>query len=179
MKLYKFLATGARGPLSGFAWPLSAGGEPGAWVDVEGPLEVGLRGVHVCREDDLAYWLHDELWELDTRGEPMDGIDCLVVRHARLARRIDAWTAGGAARFANACIERSRELTTSAQSALVSGLLADALSAAQYGYVAIGAYSAALAVARAGDAAEVQHVFRRERAWQSRWIARELIAATP
>lgn len=175
MTLYKFLAPGARGPLSGFVWPVPPNGGPSEWVDVEGRLEVGLRGLHACREGDLAYWLHDELWELETRGERMDGIDCLVVRHGRLARRIDAWAAGGAARFVNACIEHARELAGTTPGAVVSGLLDDAVSAAKHGYVAIGAYSAALGVARIDGAVELRNAFRRERTWQSRWIARELI----
>ena len=45
--MHKFLATGARGPLSGFAWPAPGPDALGAWVEVEGPLEVWVFGVIV------------------------------------------------------------------------------------------------------------------------------------
>jgi hypothetical protein len=176
MNGYKFLATGGRGPLSGYQWPVPLHGEPGAWVDVEGPLELGVRGVHVCREPDLAHWLHDELFELETRGEQVNGIDCVVVRHARLVRRIDAWMNGGALRFADACIERARSVAAAARGASLKSLLEDAESAARHGYLAVSAYCAALAVARAGNADDTPSRFRDERVWQSHWIVEELIA---
>ena len=60
MTSYKFLAKGAIGPLSGHVWP-----EPGRWLEASGPLVVCSRGIHVCRPEDLAHWLHDELWQVD------------------------------------------------------------------------------------------------------------------
>src|SRR5689334_4079735 len=82
MSAYKFLAKGARGPISGFEWPSSYTGGPGPWVEVEGELGLCTNGYHVCRPLDLAHWLHDELWELETQGEQLEGLDCLVVRRA-------------------------------------------------------------------------------------------------
>src|SRR5690348_431080 len=107
MSTYKFLAKGAVGPQSGFKWPEPQAPAFGAWVDADGPLELCVRGAHVCRALDLAYWLHDELWETEVDGEQIEGVDCLVVRRARLVRRIDAWHQGGAARFAQACAEHA------------------------------------------------------------------------
>src|SRR5579871_4306964 len=105
---YKFLTRDATGPVSGFAWPLPQSIGPGAWVDAgPGKLDLCVRGAHVCRPEDLAYWLHDELWQVEVGGEQIEGIDCLVVRKARLMRRLDRWRDGGVAtRFAEACITR-------------------------------------------------------------------------
>jgi hypothetical protein len=183
MKAYKFLAGGAMGPLSGFGWPVPEDAAPGAWVDVEGALEVCARGSHVCRPTDLAYWLHDELWELEADGDWIEGIDCLVVRRARLVRRVDAWQQGGAARFADACVRRATEIASQAgddafegAGSIVRGYLDDATSAAGSGFAAFAAFASALAAARAGAPEDEEACYRRERAWQSAWIANDLLS---
>jgi hypothetical protein len=174
--VHKFLTRGGLGPLSGFEWPSpSAGGA--AWVEVEGPLELCVRGLHVCRDIDLAHWVHDELWQLEATGEQQAGIDCLIVRRARLVRRIDAWSDGGAVHFADACIERARQLTALAGDAVVRGFVADSEATAEAGHFAGSAYIAAFAVAKLSQPDEQERVFRRERAWQSQWIASEVLGA--
>jgi hypothetical protein len=173
---YKFLAKGALGPLSGFTWPTPSDGHPGAWVEEESPLELCARGLHVCRTIDLAHWLHEELWELEVDGEPLDGVDCLVFRRARLLRRIDPWQEG-AATFNAASVEHARTRAASSSHDTVRGLLADAQWAAGEGLVAVSAYAAALAVATAARPSERELVYRAERAWQASWIAREIIGA--
>jgi hypothetical protein len=176
MTKYKFLAKGAVGPITGFSWPLPPVGAPGAWVEVDGPLVPCARGVHVCRSVDLPHWLHDELWETETDGEQLAALDCLVVRRARLVRRIDAWSRGGAARFADACIEHAIARVGSAPGTTVSGFLADAHEAVAEGYLAIGAFCAALAVARSSPGEEQEAAYRHERVWQAGWITGELLA---
>jgi hypothetical protein len=176
MRMHKFLATGARGPLSGFAWPAPGPSAPGAWVEVEGPLAPCACGVHACRPFDLAHWIHDELWELEVGGEQTLGLDCIVVQRARLVRRIPGW-GEHAQRFAEACVEHAAAQAEPAHLDIVSGLLNDARLMATSGYVAVSAFTAALAVSRV-PAAE-SSAYRQERAWQSAWIARELLAARP
>jgi hypothetical protein len=176
MTAYKFLARGAAGPISGFAWPVPRGAA-GAWIEVEGPLALCARGVHVCRAGDLAHWLHDELWVVEVDGDQIEGIDCIVVRRARLVRRVDGWIDGGASRLAKACLERAAGLAGPTPGPLVAGILDDARMAAEHGFAAVTAFSAALAVARLGDAAEAERSYRDERSWQSAWIAREILAA--
>jgi hypothetical protein len=179
---YKFLARGAMGPISGFAWPAPRGGVPGAWVEAVGPLALCENGAHVCRAFELAHWLHDELWETETDGDELLGLDCLVVRRARLVRRIDAWHQGGAARFAAACVEHAAALADRAPpelAAAVKGVLDDAAVAARTGYPAVGAYAAAVSVASLGDPGDRDRPFRRERLWQSEWIAGALLPTGP
>ena len=178
MSTYKFLAKGATGPISGFRWPTPQAEAPGTWVQVEGPLELCVNGSHLCRRVDLAHWLHDELWETETQGEQIEGFDCLVVRRARLVRRIDAWHEGGSARFADACVQHARELADRASSDLApaaQGFLDDAHLSARTGFVAVAAHASALAVANLGDPADQNDAYRRERIWQSEWIARVLL----
>jgi len=169
---YKFLTREATGPFSGYAWPLPQGAAPGAWVEAgAGVLELCVRGPHVCRPADLAYWLNDELWQLEVGGDQVEGVDCLVVRQARLVRRLDGWRDGGvAARFAQACVAHGTGLVPAPAPA--RAYLADAAEAARHGYVAVAAFAAALAVAKTADGGD--QAYRLERAWQSAWIAREL-----
>lgn len=162
-RAYKFLAAGARGPFSGVAWPAI-----GAWLASDGPVVVGKRGAHVCRADQLAHWLHEELWQVELDGVQLDGPDCVVAERARLLARVDAWSQGGAVRFARACVDHAR---------IVVGddpQLADADEALRHGYPAVAAYAAAVAVARGDEVA-----YARERARQSEWIIRELVGAAP
>jgi hypothetical protein len=173
MTAYKFLAAGAVGPFSRFAWPVPDGA-PAQWVDVEGRLAPCERGVHVCRGAELAHWLHDELWELEVAGDERPGVDCVVVRRARLVRRIDGWNDGGAARFAAACIEHATARVDAARGD-ARDFLGDAALCAEAAERRLAAFCAAMAVAHAAPAAERDAVFRAERAWQSAWIAREVI----
>jgi hypothetical protein len=180
MNTYKFLARDAMGPLSGFHWPAPGAGTAGAWVQAEGPLELCVNGTHVCRAGDLAHWLHDELWVTEIDGEQLEGIDCLLARRARLVRRIDGWQNGGSARFAEACADHATALADQAQpdtAVAVSGFLDDARLAARTGFVAVSAYSSALAVARLGAPSAQDGLYRQERAWQSAWIARMVIGS--
>jgi hypothetical protein len=175
MKAHKFLAPGARGPLSGCAWPAPGDGAPGAWVQAEGPLAPCARGVHVCRAVDLPYWIHDELWEVEAEGEFVEGTDCVVVRRARLVHRVAAWDGPGARRFAEACVSRVETAFGPAPAGETRALLEDARFMAANGYVALAAFTAAVAVGRA-RAANPEQAYRSERGWQAGWIARELVA---
>jgi hypothetical protein len=177
---YKFLTSAATGPLSGFAWPRPTDdGAPGAWVEAEGALAPCANGAHLCRAGELAHWLHDELWETEAAGDQLAGFDCLVVRRARLLRRIDAWHQGGAATFAEASARHASEAADGAPPGPVldevKAIIGDAFQSARMGYAAVGAYAAALAVAKLSDPADQHDAYRRERAWQSDWIARVLI----
>ena len=173
MSAYKFLASGARGPISGFAWPTPRDGTPGGWVEADGPLTMCDRGAHLCRPADLSYWIHDELWEVETEGENIAGIDCLIARRARLVRRIEEWQAGGAARFGEAAATHAADQVRQAVPdlrATVEGYVEDAFESARQGYVAFCAFSAAKAVAKL-EPPHMEAGFRRERAWQADFIA--------
>jgi hypothetical protein len=165
---YKFLTSGRVGPVSGVAWP-----EPGVWISAEGELTPCARGLHVCQPEDLAHWLGEELWELETSGDARLGLDCLVVPKAQLVRRVDEWSNGGAARFTAACAEHAAAIVGDVPAPLA--FVDDGRLAAAGGYFAVSAYCAALAVANHAVVTEREQAYRRERAWQGAWIARELL----
>jgi hypothetical protein len=175
MKAWKFLARGAVGPLSGFPWPPPVAGAPGAWVEAQGPLALCARGAHLCRRTDLAHWIHEELWQAEADGDHLDALDCVVVRRARLVRRIAGWEEGGAQRFAEASAAHAAMLA-GGQGAVVRAFLDDAEAAARAGYLAVSAHCAAVAAARLAPHDPVA-AYRRERLWQAEWIAREVIGA--
>ena len=153
MIAYKFLASGAIGPLSRVAWPA-----PGEWLET-GDVVVGKQGTHVCRPEQLAHWIHDELWRIEIDGPVIEAPDCIVVARARLVERVTAWDPIA---FARACIDHACDGTP--------GYLADAEEMMREGYPAIAAYNAALAVAGDDEA-----LYADERAWQSAWLANELL----
>jgi len=84
-----------------------------------------------------------------------------------------AWGVNGRQRFASACVEHA--------AAQVTETVADAFASSSTmrvhgtnGYVTISAYTAALALGRI--VSQEPSAYRREREWQSAWIASELLA---
>ncbi len=53
--------------ISGTTWPLPTDDGPGPWIEA-GAVSPCREGIHACRIGDLAYWLHDELWEIELDG---------------------------------------------------------------------------------------------------------------
>src|SRR6266542_1265283 len=87
----KFLATGARGPYSGFAWPVPGGGRPGRWVRVKGDLIVCKHGIHACTFEQALDWLQTEAYVIELRERVTDEGDKLLARSGRLVRRLEEW----------------------------------------------------------------------------------------
>lgn len=190
MIAYKFLARGGLGPITGRAWPLPAPPRPGAWLLSSGPIVLCRDGIHACRPDDLAFWLHEELWRVELDGEVVDGPDCVVAARGRLLARVDAWSEGGGARrFATAVRDRAASLIDAAgahdrlrpyvddASVHVANGFAESPALAAL-CAAMGAAKAALALAPDGHRKAAQQdleaAYRRERVWQSSWIVREM-----
>ena len=110
----KFLSAGAVGLYSGFRWPTPVDGTPGAWVQAEGPLVLGLNGVHAIRASQLVNWLDDELWLTELAGEVEEQEGLVVARRGRLVAPVDAWDAAAARDFTRACVFRAREIAADA-----------------------------------------------------------------
>jgi hypothetical protein len=124
--------------------------------------------VHVCRAIDLAYWIHDELWNVEVDGAGVEGVDCLLFPRARLVRRIEAWTEKRGL-FAEASIAHAQATLGPRASDSLREMLADASMMAAHGYASLASYTVAVAVGR-GSGADIVGRFRAERAWQSSWI---------
>jgi hypothetical protein len=160
MIAYKFLCAGGVGPFSRYAWPLPGDGSAGAWVGSPGDALLCHNGVHACRVRDLPWWLHDELWEAELDGPFTAGRHKVIAPRARLLRRIEAWDAACAQRFADACAQRARDhAATALERADASVLAADlrrATTTRELRDMIRGAQApkeARVAVTMAGDAA--------------------------
>lgn len=82
--------------------------EPGKWMlPIEGELLPCKNGYHLCRRADLVRWLGPEIYEAEYRGDLLAVEDKVVVREARLVRRVDTWTERTARLFACDCTERA------------------------------------------------------------------------
>jgi len=88
-------------------WNLPTEDGPGEWMPpIEGGLIPCRNGYHLCRESDLAWWLGPAIFEAEARGERVECNDKIVVRDARLLRRVEAWNERTARLFAADCAER-------------------------------------------------------------------------
>jgi hypothetical protein len=147
-------------------------------VQAAHPVRLCSSGVHACRAPELAHWLHEELWLVELGGSLLEGIDCVVAERGRLVRQIDAWADGGAARFATAARDHAAELVATADEEhrpLLSVYLGDASWHLPRGATALAAFCAAMTVARLhGKSHFDEAAYRRERVWQSSWIAGDL-----
>jgi hypothetical protein len=109
MRAYKFLDAQGCTVMSGRPWPLPTGDAPGPWLEAEA-VRPCREGIHACRAGDLAYWIHDELWEIELDGEIEESHRKVVARRGRLTRRLRSWSAGASKELAAWCAWRSRDL---------------------------------------------------------------------
>ena len=108
-KLYKVLGVGGKCCNGGHGkWHLPKGNRPGKWMPaIDGELEPCDNGYHLCRKKHLVKWLNTEIYEAEYRGEILRAHNKVVVREARLVRRVETWTERTARLFACDCAERS------------------------------------------------------------------------
>jgi hypothetical protein len=63
---------------------------PGEWMPaIKGALEPCENGYHLCRGSDLLDWLGPVICEAEYCGEMVEAVDKIVVREARLLRRLN------------------------------------------------------------------------------------------
>jgi len=161
VKALKFLLPGAVGPFSGFRW------EGGTWHDTSGDPTCG-HGVHACEPGDLPFWLQDELWVVELRGDVARGRHKVVGAGGRILGRVEAWDDAARREFASACVARVRELAARRPDAAAH--LGDL---EQVGPQASAAAIASLA-ARAAEAVDGTKGYDAERAAQAAWLGERL-----
>jgi len=102
-------------------WPLPKDGRPGKWLKVE-PLVLKSRrgtikvarplvpdsvGFHLCAARNLCEWIGATLWIAEAGKERIEEPHQIVVRRARLIRRVDTWNEKTARLFAADCAEHA------------------------------------------------------------------------
>ncbi len=105
--LFKVLDKNARSCNGGRGEWHKPRGRPGKWMPpIEGDLEPCANGYHLCRRDDLLDWLGPTIWLAEYKGDRVNDDDKIVVRQARLIRKLN-WDARIARHFAADCAWRS------------------------------------------------------------------------
>lgn len=105
-KLYKVL--GENGASSGGeheTWKLPQDGQPGDWMRPAKGALAETNGHHLCRPEDLVMSLGPLLYEAEARGERLETKKEVIVREARLVRRLEIWNDEVARDFAAACAD--------------------------------------------------------------------------
>ena len=152
MRAYKFLGAGRRGIFSGFTWP------EGEWVAAAGPPATCRSGIHACRPEHLAYWIMDELWEIDLDGAVDETPLKVVAERGRLLTPVAAWDESARRDFMEESVRRVaryaalelREVGLTAEAALFE----EAVPVAELGDRANGVSDAAAAAGKS-DAADL------------------------
>lgn len=175
MRAYKTLSEG-RSQFTGLSWPLPAGGQPGAWVQADGPIALCDNGIHACDSHQLPHWIGMELWEVELGGEIVRESDAVIASRARLLRRVEAWDEPTRRRFATWCLERARELSDEYPQG--AGLVAKVEHTIWWGGAApAGYFTAMLAgerVAGGHSGPDYDSAFLAERKRQADWLRQEL-----
>jgi hypothetical protein len=120
MKTYKFLEDGKSCHGGDYTWSLPVKNVDGSWTPgdwtepVQGALELCENGYHLCRAQDLVYWLGPELYEAEYDGEAVEDNrppdTKIAVRRCRLTRRVETWTDRTARLFAVWCARQALAL---------------------------------------------------------------------
>jgi len=105
---YKFLDRQGRTLIRAVGWPLPDNDGPGPWLEAAAARPC-REGIHACRPQDLAYWIHHELWEIELDGDIVEAEHKVVARRGRLTRHIDAWANGTGKEFDAWCAWRARD----------------------------------------------------------------------
>jgi len=161
VRAFKFLLDDRVAPFSRFRWPV------GEWVDSSTQAACSA-GIHACESGDLPFWLMEELWEVELAGAIARGRHKLVAESGRLVRRVEAWDQAAAGAFAEACVDRVRELAARRPEA--AGHVADLSTWAPH----VRPAAAASLAARAFEAVEGRDGYDVERAAQTDWLVARL-----
>jgi hypothetical protein len=175
MRAYKVLNEG-KSEFTGWQWPLPSDEQPGEWVHADGPIGLCVNGIHASTTEQLPHWLGAELWEIELDGEIVRDEAAVVASRGRLLRRIDAWDEPTRRRFAEACLERAREIASGYPAG--EGLVEKVEHTLSWAGAAPAGYFTAML---AGESDTGRHsgpdydrAFVRERAIQAQWLRREL-----
>ena len=92
-------------------WP-----SPRTWHEVGGELIPCQNGLHVVTKGHLVEWLGEEIWKVEVdKNEMVVCEDKIVVRRARLVKRLRNWNARTARLFAADCAETALKFLPKAQ----------------------------------------------------------------
>ena len=93
MRYYKFLTADNKGYYSWFDFTayLPKNGKPGKWLPKRKNLTLCEQGWHACTHNNLMDWANAQLYEVELKGEILEGTDKVASEQMRFIRKIDAW----------------------------------------------------------------------------------------
>ena len=112
MKYYKILNNGKSCYGGNANWSLPIKNSDGTWTpgewmpEIVGELVPCENGYHLCRPQDLIYWLNQEIYEAEYVNDVIEDEDKIVVRQCRLLRKIESWNDKTARLFACWCVRQ-------------------------------------------------------------------------
>jgi hypothetical protein len=182
VKALKFLAPGAVGRFSGFAWPRPSAHGPGAWVEAADMLASCMHGIHVCLPAHVPYWMDSELWLVELGGERIEASSMVVSRRARLLRPVEDWSESALGEFGEFCLRRARDVAERAlregreKAAFAHAWANDVETYARSGKSSVAAYVAAVAAhVISNDSPEA--AYAAERRVQAEWLSKRFAFA--
>jgi len=112
MPYYKFLTKKQTGFYSDFSYDgyLPKGKRPGKWLPYIEDIKMCQRGYHACKREDVLEWLNDEMYEVEFKGDVIEGDDKVVGHQMRFVRKIDGWNDRTARLFAVWCAREALKL---------------------------------------------------------------------
>jgi hypothetical protein len=116
MNSYKFLRANNVSEFQNCAWPLPVKNDDGTWTPgewmpaVEGNLAICENGYHLTDANHLLDWCEAQLFEAEYRGDVIEGDNKVVVREARLTRKIEGWNDKNLRLFAVWCAREALKL---------------------------------------------------------------------
>src|SRR3990167_9329525 len=174
-KLYKVLDEDGRAFQGGSgAWSLPDGKKAGAWMPpVEGALVLCANGYHLCRRRDLIRWLGPAIYVAEARGAMIHDDTKVVVREARLVRRLETWNERTARLFAADCADHVLGNIKDARNRLVAANAVKAARAYARGKIDAAAMTAAMTAARSAESAAeaAARSAAESAAWSAAWSA--------
>jgi len=93
MTLYKAIDKDNKGPYSDFDFTpyLPHDGQPGEWLPKVDKLEMCEFGWHYADENHIIAWLREQIFEVEVRGEVLDGDNKSTAQEMRLVRKCEGW----------------------------------------------------------------------------------------
>ncbi len=112
MTYYKILNKGKSCNGGNASWSLPVKQDDGTWTpgewmpEIVGTIVLCENGYHLCRPQDLIYWINQEIYEAECGDEIIEDDNKVVVRKCRLLRKVETWNDKTLRLFACWCVRQ-------------------------------------------------------------------------
>ena len=105
--LFKALSTYNHGPFTAYSFDeyLPRGKQPGKWTEKRYGLSICLMGWHGCKDGEILEYLTENIYEIETRGQVLEGDGKFTAQQIRFIRKCN-WNIRTMRSFACDCLKR-------------------------------------------------------------------------